>query len=179
MSKGLLKIRIFPQLFYYRCLQREANRVRRTKRNSVILCLKDLANSQGKGTRKGLTQWLLGRATGDSCFVVRVWKDVSKLSRNIPRSSLHIVSAVIVSNRKLSKVQWFMCRKSNDCFNSLTLVSDCRWVLHYIICCVKLAASVTRSEDTNHLADWIAESANPHNLNVKFRVLFVRNPITG
>lgn len=101
------------------------------------------------------------------------------LNRNIPGTSLHIVSAVIVSNRKLSNVQRFMCIKSNDCFNSLTLVSDCNWVLHYIICCVKLVASVTRKEDTHHLADWIAESANPHNLDVKFRVLFVRNPITG
>lgn len=101
------------------------------------------------------------------------------LNRNIPGTSLHIVSVVIVSNRKFSNVQRFMCIKSNDCFNSLTLVSDCNWVLHYIICCIKLVASVTRKEDTHHLTDWIAESANPHNLDVKFRVLFVRNPITG
>lgn len=78
---------------------------------------------------------------------------MSMLGRNIPGSSLHIVSEVIVSNRKLLNVQWFMCIKSNDCFNSLTLVSDCNRVLHYIICCVKLVASVTRKEDTNHLAD--------------------------
>lgn len=76
-------------------------------------------------------------------------------------------------------MQCFMFIKSNDCLNPLTLVSDCNWVLHYIIYHEKLVAIVTRKEDTNHLADWMAESAKPHNLDVKFRVLFVTNPING
>lgn len=184
MSKGLLKIRIFLQLFYCLFLQREGNSVRRTKRTKerVLFCvlmsgsLTGERNEEGvKAVASGQSHWgqLLCSQSG------RLRGHMSMLGRNIPGTSLHIVSAVIVSNRKLSNAQWVMCIKSNDCLNSLTLVSDCNWVLHYIICRVKLVASMTRKEDTNHLADWIAKSTNPHNLNVKFRVLFVRNPITG
>lgn len=58
MSKGLLKIRIFLQLFYCPFLQREANNVRMTKRTkeTVLFCLKNLAVSQGKGMGKELKQ---------------------------------------------------------------------------------------------------------------------------
>jgi hypothetical protein len=90
---------------------------------------------------------------------------------------LSIVIAVNVSNRNLLNIECFMCIKSNGCFNSL--VSDCSWVLHCIIYCVNLAASMTRKEYTNHVADWIAESVNPRDLDVKLKILFVTNPITG
>jgi hypothetical protein len=38
---------------------------------------------------------------------------------------------------------------------------------------------MTRKEYTNHVADWIAESVNPRDLDVKLKILFVTNPITG
>lgn len=92
---------------------------------------------------------------------------------------LSIVAVVHVSNGQLLNMECFMCIKSNGCFNSLTLVSDCSWVPHYIIYCINLVASMTRKEYTNHVADWIAESVNPYNLDAKFRMLFATNPITG
>ena len=128
-----------------------------------------------------LNQGFRGRATEDCSFVVRAWKDEGLCARCVETllGLLSIVTVVNVSNRKLLNMEWFMCIKSNGCFSSLTLVSDCSWVLHYTIYCVNLVASTTRKEYTIRVADWITGSVNRRNPDVRFKMLLVANPITG
>lgn len=88
-----------------------------------------------------------------------------------------IVIVVNVSNRNFLNIECFMCIKLNGCFNFL--VSDCSWVLYCIIYCVNFVVSMIRKEYINYVVDWIVESVNLRDFDVKFKILFVINLIIG